>query len=43
MKLFACVSPDGDGLPQPADRRRLALGFDAWEKMLAGTGAGSEA
>jgi [glutamine synthetase] adenylyltransferase / [glutamine synthetase]-adenylyl-L-tyrosine phosphorylase len=43
MKLFACLSPDGGGLPQPADRHRLALGFEAWEEMLAGTGANAEA
>jgi [glutamine synthetase] adenylyltransferase / [glutamine synthetase]-adenylyl-L-tyrosine phosphorylase len=35
MKLFARLSPDGDELPQPADRHRLSLGFEAWETVLA--------
>ncbi|MBV8120243.1 MAG: bifunctional [glutamine synthetase] adenylyltransferase/[glutamine synthetase]-adenylyl-L-tyrosine phosphorylase [Alphaproteobacteria bacterium] len=43
MKLFADLSPDGSELPEPADRRRLSLGFAAWEEMLAGTDTPSEA
>ncbi|HEY1431495.1 MAG TPA: glutamine-synthetase adenylyltransferase, partial [Stellaceae bacterium] len=35
MKLLFHLSPDGDGLPEPADARRLALGFDAWNEALA--------
>ena len=35
MKLLSHLSPDGDGLPEPADARRLALGFDAWNEALA--------
>ena len=35
MKLLSHLSPDGDGLPQPADARRLALGFEAWNEALA--------
>jgi [glutamine synthetase] adenylyltransferase / [glutamine synthetase]-adenylyl-L-tyrosine phosphorylase len=35
MKLLSHLSPDGDGLPRPADARRLALGFDAWNEALA--------
>jgi [glutamine synthetase] adenylyltransferase / [glutamine synthetase]-adenylyl-L-tyrosine phosphorylase len=35
MKLLSHLSPDGDGLPEPADARRLALGFDAWDEALA--------
>jgi [glutamine synthetase] adenylyltransferase / [glutamine synthetase]-adenylyl-L-tyrosine phosphorylase len=31
FKLFA----DGDGPPLPADSRRLALGFEAWDEVLA--------
>ncbi len=36
MKLLARLSPDGDELPQPADQRRVALGFEAWDRALAG-------
>ena len=35
MKLLSHLSPDGDGLPEPADARRLALGFEAWNEALA--------
>jgi len=35
MKLLSHLSPNGDGLPRPADTRRLALGFDAWNEALA--------
>jgi glutamate-ammonia-ligase adenylyltransferase len=35
MKLLSHLSPDGDGLPKPADARRLALGFEAWNEALA--------
>jgi [glutamine synthetase] adenylyltransferase / [glutamine synthetase]-adenylyl-L-tyrosine phosphorylase len=35
MKLLSHLSPDGGGLPKPADARRLALGFDAWYEALA--------
>jgi glutamate-ammonia-ligase adenylyltransferase len=35
MTLLSTLSPDGAGLPQPADARRLALGFDAWDEALA--------
>ncbi|MBV9816312.1 MAG: glutamine-synthetase adenylyltransferase, partial [Alphaproteobacteria bacterium] len=35
MKLLSHLSPDGDGLPRPADARWLALGFDAWNEALA--------
>jgi glutamate-ammonia-ligase adenylyltransferase len=35
MKLLSHLSPDGDGLPEPADARRLALGFEAWRETLA--------
>ncbi len=34
MKLLSHLSPDGDGLPQPADSRLLALGFEAWEQAV---------
>ena len=34
MKLLSHLSPDGDKLPQPADLRLLALGFEAWEQTL---------
>ena len=34
MTLLAGLSPDGDGLPRPADARRLALGFAAWDEAL---------
>ncbi len=35
MKLLSHLSPNRDGLPEPADARRLALGFDAWSEALA--------
>ena len=35
MILLSHLSPDGDGLPKPADARRLTLGFDAWNEALA--------
>jgi [glutamine synthetase] adenylyltransferase / [glutamine synthetase]-adenylyl-L-tyrosine phosphorylase len=35
MKLLSDFSPDGGELPQPADERRLAIGFDAWDEALA--------
>ena len=35
MKLLSHLSPDGDGLPEPADARRLALGFEAWNEAVA--------
>ena len=35
MKLLAHLSPDGEALPRPADPRRLALGWAAWEEALA--------
>jgi [glutamine synthetase] adenylyltransferase / [glutamine synthetase]-adenylyl-L-tyrosine phosphorylase len=35
MKLLSRLSPDGEGLPEPADERRLALGFGAWQEALA--------
>jgi len=35
MKLLSHLSPDGDGLPKPADARGLALGFEAWDGALA--------
>jgi [glutamine synthetase] adenylyltransferase / [glutamine synthetase]-adenylyl-L-tyrosine phosphorylase len=34
-KLLSHLSPDGDELPQPADPRRLELGFEAWNEALA--------
>ena len=34
MKLLSHLSPDGEGLPKPADERRLTLGFDAWQEAL---------
>ncbi len=37
MKLLSHLSPDGAGLPEPADERRLALGFAAWQEALATT------
>jgi len=37
MKLLSHLSPDGEGLPEPADERRLALGFGAWQEALAPT------
>jgi glutamate-ammonia-ligase adenylyltransferase len=35
MKLLSHLSPDGGGLPKPADARRLTLGFEAWNEALA--------
>ncbi len=35
MKLLTHLSDDGDGLPQPADPRLRALGFEAWDEALA--------
>ena len=35
MKLLSHLSPDGDSLPEPADARSLALGFEAWRETLA--------
>ena len=35
MKLLSHISPDGGGLPKPADARRFALGFEAWNEALA--------
>ncbi len=36
MKLFSHLPTDGEsGLPQPADPRLLALGFEAWGETLA--------
>ena len=34
MKLLSHLSPDGGGLPEPADERRLALGFEAWHDAV---------
>ncbi|HEX3524802.1 MAG TPA: bifunctional [glutamine synthetase] adenylyltransferase/[glutamine synthetase]-adenylyl-L-tyrosine phosphorylase, partial [Stellaceae bacterium] len=34
MKLLSHLSSDGDGLPKPADARRLSLGFEAWNEAL---------
>ena len=34
MKLLSHLSPDGGGLPEPADPRQLALGFEAWNEAL---------
>ncbi len=35
MKLLPRLPPDGHGLPEPADARRVALGYDAWNEALA--------
>src|SRR5215472_14069521 len=35
MKLLSHPSADGRGLPQPADERRLAVGYEAWSEALA--------
>ena len=35
MKLLSHLSSDGEGLPEPADERRLALGLMAWQEALA--------
>ena len=37
MKLLSHLSPDGEGLPEPADARRLTLGLEAWREALAVT------
>jgi len=34
MKLLSHLSPEGKGLPGPADARRVALGFEAWYEAL---------
>ena len=39
MKLLSHLSDDGDGLPQPADQRLMALGFAAWDEALAAAAA----
>jgi [glutamine synthetase] adenylyltransferase / [glutamine synthetase]-adenylyl-L-tyrosine phosphorylase len=36
MNLLSDLSSDGRGFPEPADARRLALGFEAWNEALAG-------
>src|SRR4029077_5162980 len=38
MKLLSHLSPEGNGLPEPADARRVALGFEAWHEALAAEG-----
>jgi glutamate-ammonia-ligase adenylyltransferase len=35
MKLLSHLSPDGDGLPKPADPRKFALGLEAWHEAIA--------
>src|SRR5258705_3024099 len=35
MKLLSSLPRHGGGLPEPADARRLALGFEAWNEALA--------
>jgi glutamate-ammonia-ligase adenylyltransferase len=35
MKLLSHLSPNGEGLPEPADERRRTLGFEAWHEALA--------
>jgi len=34
MKLLSHLSPDGEGLPEPGDARRLTLGLEAWREAL---------
>jgi len=34
MKLLSHLSPEGNGLPEPADARRFALGLEAWHEAL---------
>jgi glutamate-ammonia-ligase adenylyltransferase len=34
MKLLSHLSPEGKGLPGPADARRAALGFEGWHEAL---------
>ena len=38
MKLLSHLSPEDNELPEPADARRVALGFAAWHETLAGEG-----
>jgi hypothetical protein len=38
MKLLSHLSPEGRGLPGPADARRVALGFEAWHEALVAAG-----
>ncbi len=38
MKLLSHLSPDGGGLPLPADPRRLELGLAAWREALSEAG-----
>ena len=35
MKLLSLLSPNGEGLPKPADSRKLALGWEAWRDAIA--------
>ncbi len=35
MKLLSHLSPNGDGLPRPADTRLLTLGLSGWDAALA--------
>jgi glutamate-ammonia-ligase adenylyltransferase len=35
MKLLSHLSPNDDGLPEPADLRKLALGLEAWNDAIA--------
>jgi [glutamine synthetase] adenylyltransferase / [glutamine synthetase]-adenylyl-L-tyrosine phosphorylase len=37
MKLLSHLSPDGAGLPEPGNERRLTLGFGDWHEALAVT------
>ncbi len=43
MKLLSHLSPNGEELPEPADERRLALGFEAWHGALAVAGSDAPA
>jgi [glutamine synthetase] adenylyltransferase / [glutamine synthetase]-adenylyl-L-tyrosine phosphorylase len=38
VKLLSHLSPNGGGLPLPADARLLALGRDVWDETLAAAG-----
>ena len=38
MKLLSHLSPEGKGLPEPADARRVALGFEDWRAALIAEG-----
>ena len=38
MTLLSHLSPEGDGPPEPADARRLALGLEAWHEALVAAG-----